>query len=73
MEGPPRHEREEVCRRLRSILSACRNSVIEHLKDKNIERLRWRIEKTLIELKHLEELTEEGLTTAAKFIRNSAA
>jgi len=38
--GLPRHERKEVCRRLRSILSACRNSVIEHLKDKNIERLK---------------------------------
>jgi len=73
MDGLPRHERREVCRRLRSILSAWRNSVIEHLKDKNIERLRWRIEKTLIELKQLaKELTEEGLTTAAKFIRNSA-
>jgi len=59
MDGLHRYDRREICRRLRSILSAWRNSVIEHLKDKNIERLSWRIEKTLIELKQLaRELTE---------------
>jgi len=49
MEGLLRHERKEICRRLRSIISTCRNSVIEHLKDKNIERLSWKIEKALTE------------------------
>jgi len=59
MDGLPRHEREEVCRRLRSILSTCRNFAIEHLKDKNIEKLSCRIEKALTELKQLaRELTE---------------
>lgn len=43
---------------------------MKHLKD--MERLLWRTNKTLNDLKQLaKELVEEGLTTAAKFIRNS--
>jgi len=38
-----------------------------------MERLKWRIEKTLTDLKRLaKELMEEGLTSVAEFIRNSA-
>jgi len=51
----------------------CRNSKIKHLKDQNMERLQWRINKTLADLKQLaKELVKEGLTTTAKFIQNSA-
>jgi len=38
-----------------------------------MERLRWRINRTLSDLGQLaEELLEDGLTGAAKFLRNSA-
>ena len=71
--GLPKRERREIRARLKAILHACRNSVLKHLKDQNIERLQWRVEKTLADLKQLaKELVEEGLTGAAKFIRNSA-
>jgi transposase-like protein len=71
--GLPKHERREIRRRLRAVLQTLRNSAIKHLKDGDMERLRWRIEKTLEDLKQLaKELMEEGLTSAAKFIRNSA-
>ena len=71
--GLPKQERKEIRNRLRAILQTLRNSAIKHLKDGEMERLRWRIEKTLADLKQLvKELMEEGLTTAAKFIRNSA-
>jgi len=65
MDGLPRHEREGVCRRLRSTHSTCRNSVIEHLKDKNIEKLSCRI-KALTELKQLMELTGGRLDNSGK-------
>jgi transposase-like protein len=71
--GLPKQERKEIRARLRTILNTCRNSAIKHLKDKDMERLQWRINKTLDELKKLaQELGEEGLTAAAKFLRNSA-
>lgn len=71
--GLPKQERKEIRTRLKAILNTCRNSVIKHLKDQNMERLQWRINKTLAGLKQLaKELAEEGLTTTAKFIRNSA-
>ena len=69
----PKEERREIRARLKAILHACRNSAIKHLKDGDMERLKWRIEKTLTDLKRLaKELMEEGLTSVAKFIRNSA-
>ncbi len=38
-----------------------------------MERLKWRINKTLVDLEELaKELVEDGLTSAAKFLRNSA-
>jgi transposase-like protein len=71
--GLPKQERKETRTRLRTILYACRNSAIKHLKDKDMERLRWRINRTLADLRQLaRELLEDGLTGAAKFIRNSA-
>ena len=71
--GLPKMERKEIRARLKAILHACRNSTIKHLKDGDMERLRWRINKTLSDLKQLaRELMEDGLTGAAKFIRNSA-
>jgi transposase-like protein len=71
--GLPKQERKEIRTRLKAILHTCRNSTIKHLKDKDMERLQWRINKTLADLKKLaKELAEEGLTTTAKFIRNSA-
>ncbi|MDH7477628.1 MAG: transposase, partial [Candidatus Bathyarchaeota archaeon] len=43
------------------------------LKDRDIKRLLWRINKTLEALKQLaKELLDEGLTSAARFLRNSA-
>jgi len=71
--GLPLQDRKKIKRRLRTILHTCRNSAIKHLKDQDMERLRWRINKTLTELKQLaRELLEDGFTGAAKFIRNSA-
>ena len=71
--GLPKHERREIRTRLRAILNTLGNSTIKHLKDGDTERLRWRIDETLADLKQLaKELAEEGLTTTAKFIRNSA-
>ena len=71
--GLPKQERKEIRTRLRAILNTCRNSAIKRLKDKYVERLRWRINKTLADLGQLaDELLEDGLTGAAKFIRNSA-
>lgn len=71
--GLPKQERKEIRTRLKAILHTCRNSTIKHLKDGDMERLQWRIKKTLADLKQLaKELVEEGLTTTAKFIRNSA-
>ena len=47
--------------------------MLKHLKDGDVERLKWRIEKTLADLKELaKELAEDGLTSAAKFLMNSA-
>ena len=70
--GLPRRERKEIRARLRTILRTCRNSAMKHLKDGDTERLQWRIDETLRELKELaQELMEEGLTAAAKFLRNS--
>jgi len=69
----PPQDRKEIRTRLKTILYTCRNSTIKHLKDQNMERLQWRIDKTLADLKQLaKELAEEGLTTTAKFIQNSA-
>nr|MDO8083046.1 transposase [Candidatus Freyarchaeota archaeon] len=71
--GLPKNERREILRRLKAILHTCRNSALKHLKDGDIERLRWRIKKTLADLKELaKELFEDGLMGAAKFLRNSA-
>jgi len=69
----PYGERKEIRARLRSVLRILRNSARKHLKDKNFERLRWRIDWALEELRKLAgELREEGFTGAAKFIVNSA-
>ena len=71
--GVPPQDRKEIKRRLKAILNTCRNSVNKHLKDQDMERLQWRINKTLSDLKQLaRELAEDGLTATAKFIRNSA-
>jgi transposase-like protein len=71
--GLPKQERKLIRTRLRTILNTCRNSAIKRLKDKYVERLRWRINKTLADLGQLaDELLEDGLTGAAKFLRNSA-
>jgi transposase-like protein len=71
--GLPKKERKEIRRRLRAILQTLRNSTVKHLKDRDIERLLWRINKTLEALKQLaKELLDEGLTSAARFLRNSA-
>ena len=69
----PRGERKPILDRLRTILRTLRNSARRHLMDEDFERLQWRIDWTLNELRKLSrELTREGLTGAAKFIRNSA-
>ena len=69
----PRPERTVILGRLRTILRILRNSARKHLVDMDFERLRWRIDWTLGELKKLAgELAGEGLTGAARFIRNSA-
>jgi len=66
----PKQERKEICSRLRAILNTCRSSALKHLADGDAERLRWRINKTLTDLKQLaKELVEDGLTAAAKFLR----
>ena len=71
--GLPKQDRKAIRTRLKAILHTCRNSVIRHLKDQDMERLQWRINKTLADLQHLaKELAEDGLTTTAKFIRNAA-
>jgi len=71
--GLPKQERREIRTKLKAILNTLRNSTIKHLKDGDTGRLQWRINKTLADLKQLaKELAEEGLTTTAKFIRNSA-
>ena len=69
----PRPERKVILGRLRTILRILRNSAKRHLVDMDFERLRWRNAWTLGELKKLsQELAGEGLTGAARFIRNSA-
>jgi transposase-like protein len=71
--GLPKQERKEIRTKLRAILNTCRNSAVKHLKDEDMERLRWRINRTLADLRQLaDELLEDGLTGAAKFLRNSA-
>lgn len=71
--GLPKQERKEIRTKLRTILHTLRNSTLKHLKDGDAERLQWRINKTLADLKQLaQELVEDGLTSAAKFLRNSA-
>nr|MDO8080406.1 transposase [Candidatus Freyarchaeota archaeon] len=71
--GLPKNERREILGRLRAILHTCRNSALKHLEDGDTERLQWRINKTLADLKELaKELVEDGLMGTAKFLRNSA-
>lgn len=71
--GRPKRKRKEIRAGLRAILRTCRNSAIKHLVDGDTERLQWRIDEKLRELKRLaQKLVEEGLTAAAKFLRNSA-
>jgi transposase-like protein len=71
--GLPKQDRKEILTKLLAILQALRNSVIKHLKDQDTQRLQWRINKTLADLKQLaNELSKEGLVSAAKFLRNSA-
>jgi transposase-like protein len=71
--GLPKQERKAIRTKLRAILHTCRNATIKHLKDRDMERLQWRINKTLADLKKLaQELLEDGLTGAAKFLRNAA-
>jgi len=58
--GLPKKERKEIRNRLRAILQTLRNPAIKHLKDREMERLSWKIEKTLTELKQLaRELMQE--------------
>ena len=38
--GLPKNERKEILRKLRAILHTCRNSVLKHLKDGDVERLK---------------------------------
>ena len=71
--GLPKRKRTVIRVRLRTVLRTLRNSAKKHLVDGDFERLRGRTEWALGELKKLAgELVEEGLTGAAKFIRNSA-
>ena len=66
--GLPKQDRKEILTKLLVILQALRNSVIKHLKDQDTQRLQWRINKTLADLKQLaNELSKEGLVSAAKF------
>lgn len=69
----PKRERAVIRGRLRTVLRTLRNSARRHLVDGDFERLQRRIKWTLGELRKLAgELVEEGLTGAARFIRNSA-
>jgi len=69
----PRRERTVILGRLRTVLRTLRNSARNHLVDGDFERLQWRIDWALGELKRLShELVDEGLTGAVRFIRNSA-
>jgi transposase-like protein len=71
--GLPKQERKGILTKLTTILQRLRNSAIKHLKDQDTQRLRWRINKTLADLKRLaDELSKEGLVSVAKFIRSSA-
>jgi len=71
--GLPKQERKAIRTRLQAILNTSRNSVLRHLKDQDMERLQWRINETLADLKQLaKDLAEDGLTATAKFIRNAA-
>jgi transposase-like protein len=72
--GLPRQERKAIRARLRAILQTCRYATIQHLKDYDMNRLQWRINQTLADFTHLaQELLDDGLTGAAKFLRNDAS
>jgi hypothetical protein len=65
----PKEQRKEIA----SKLEILRKSVSKHLLDKDFERLKWRIEWTLLKLEELsKQLVEDGLEMVARFIRNSA-
>ena len=69
----PKEQRKEIAGRLIAILEILHKSVNKHLADKDFERLKCRIDWTLLELDKLSrELVSDGLDTVARFIRNAA-
>lgn len=68
-----RDERLNVKRELARLLLILRRSVKKHKRDKDWDRLAWRRDETLRQLKELaENLFENGWTTAGAFIKNEA-
>ncbi len=69
----PKEQRKEIADKLIAILEILHKSVNKHLADKDFERLKWRIEWTLLELDKLSnDLLLDGLEVVARFIRNAA-
>ncbi len=69
----PKEQRKEIADKLIAILEILHKSVNKHLADKDFERLKWRIEWTLLELDKLSnDLFLDGLEVVARFIRNAA-
>lgn len=71
--GLPKEKRREIAGKLVAVLEVLHRSVNKHVADRNFERLKWRIEWTLLELEMLsKQLFLDGLDVVARFIRNSA-
>jgi len=71
--GLLKEQRKEIASKLIAVLEILRKSVSKHLLDKDFERLKWRIDWTLLKLEELsKQLVEDGLEMVARFIKNSA-
>jgi len=70
--GVSNEDRKRFMTPLTSAICTLRNSVAKHLKDKNMHRLEWRINKTKEELTNIVDLLRsEGYGKIVKFLENA--
>ena len=69
----PKEQRKDISERVERVLWTLRSSVLKHIADGDVKRLRWRVDWTLSELKKISsELFAFGLDSVARFICNAA-
>lgn len=71
--GAPKETRKEILTELKAILYTLKSSVEKHVQDRDMDRLQWRIDKTLDDLKKLAEAVGRmGYWKVRKFVKNCA-